>query len=110
MLARRMARPLALLALAAALVAAGCSREADRPNATAAIVLAGPASAVGAGVDLGVARGCHGGGGLAPAAARDFAGAEGAARRPRRPAGPSDGLRRLLDGNAEFAVLDIHDL
>src|SRR3954451_19600298 len=96
MLARRMARPLAPLALAAALVAGGGSREADRPNATATIVLAGPASAGDAGIDLAVAR--------------DFDGAEGAALGPRRPAGPSDGLRRLLDGNAEFAVLDIHDL
>src|SRR3954454_515931 len=96
MLARRMARPLALLALAAALVAGGCSREADRPNATATIVLAGPASAVDAGIDLAVAR--------------DFDGAEGVALRVRRPAGPSDGLRRLLDGRAQLAVLDIHDL
>ena len=96
MLARRMARPLALLALAVALAAGGCSHGEDRPNAAATIVLAGPASAVDAGIDLAIAR--------------DFDGAEGVALHARGPAGRGDGLRRLLDGRAQFAVLDIHDL
>jgi putative hydroxymethylpyrimidine transport system substrate-binding protein len=96
MLARRMARPLALLALVAALAAAGCSRGEDRPNATATLVLDARPSAVDAGVELAIAR--------------DFDGAEGVGLRARAPTSRGDGLRRLLDGRAEFAVLDIHDL
>jgi len=97
MLAPMSRRLAAALALAAALTAGGCGRVGeDRPNAAATLVLAGPASAVDAGIDLAVAR--------------DFDGAEGVTLRVRRPAARGDGLRRLLDGRAEFAVLDIHDL
>src|SRR4051794_23756758 len=93
-----MARRLVVaLALAAALAAAGCGRAGeDRPNAAATLVLAGPASAVDAGIDL--------------ALARDFDGAEGVTLRVRAAAARGDGLRRLLDGRALFAVLDVHDL
>jgi putative hydroxymethylpyrimidine transport system substrate-binding protein len=98
MLARSMTRRLvATLALAAALAAPGCSRAGeDRPNAAATLVLAGRPSAVDAGIEL--------------ALARDFDGAEGVALRVRTPAVRGDGVRRLLDGRAQFAVLDIHDL
>lgn len=95
---RRRASALALACLvAAALGTAGCSRAGeDRPNAAATLVLAGRSSAVDAGIDLAVER--------------DFDGAEGVALRLRGPAAPRDGLRRLLDGRAQFAVVDIHDL
>src|SRR4051794_32737701 len=98
MLARSMTRRLVVaLALAAALAAAGCSRAGeDRPNAAATLVLAGPVSAADAGIEL--------------ALARDFDGAEGIALRVRGPASRGDGLRRLLDGRAQLAVLEIHDL
>src|SRR3954447_11480348 len=96
MLARRMGRPPAVLALAAPLVARGCSRDEDRPNAAATLVLDGRPSAVDAGIELAIAR--------------DFDAAEGVGLHARAPASPGDGLRRLLDGGADFAVLDIHDL
>src|SRR3954451_11302920 len=97
MLAPMSRRLAAALALAAALTAGGGGRGGGgRADAAATLVLAGPASAVDAGIDLAVAR--------------DFDGAEGVTLRVRRPAARGDGLRRLLDGRAEFAVLDIHDL
>ena len=93
---RRFAPTLACL-LAATLGAAGCSRAGeDRPNAAATLVLDGRPSAVDAGIEL--------------ALERDFDGAEGVALRVSAPAAPGEGLRRLLDGRAQFAVLDIHDL
>jgi putative hydroxymethylpyrimidine transport system substrate-binding protein len=93
---RSSALPLACL-VAVALAAAGCGRAGeDRPNASATLVLAAPPSAVDAGIELAVVR--------------DFDGAEGVALRVRPPSARGDGLRRLLDGRAEFAVLDIHDL
>jgi len=92
-MARR--RSVALL-LAAALAVAGCSRDADRPNAAATIVLDGRPSAVDAGIELAIAR--------------DFDGAEGVALRTRAPSARGEGLRRLLAGRADFAILDIHDL
>jgi putative hydroxymethylpyrimidine transport system substrate-binding protein len=84
------------LLLAAALTAAGCSRGEDRPNAAATVVLDARPSAVDAGIELAIAR--------------DFDGAEGVGLRTRTPASAGDGLRRLLDGRADFAILDIHDL
>src|SRR3954447_8487111 len=98
MLARSMTRRLVVaLALAAALAAAGGSRAGeDRPNAAATLALARAVAAADAGTEL--------------ALARDFDGAEGIALRVGGPASRGDGLRRLLDGRAQFAVLDIHDL
>jgi putative hydroxymethylpyrimidine transport system substrate-binding protein len=93
---RSAALPLALL-VAIALAAAGCNRAGeDRPNAAATLVLEARPSAVDAGIELAVAR--------------DFDGAEGVTLRVRAPSSRGDGLRRLVDGRAEFAVLDIHDL
>jgi ABC-type nitrate/sulfonate/bicarbonate transport system substrate-binding protein len=93
---RSAALPLACL-VAVALAAAGCSRAGeDRPNASATLVLAARPSAVDAGIELAVVR--------------DFDGAEGVSLRVRPPSSRGDGLRRLLDGRADFAVLDIHDL
>jgi ABC-type nitrate/sulfonate/bicarbonate transport system substrate-binding protein len=101
MLARSMSRRRIVLALAcviaAALGVAGCARAGeDRPNAAAALVLDGRPSAVDAGIEL--------------ALVRDFDGAEGVTLSVRAPSSAGDGLQRLLDGRAQFAILDIHDL
>jgi ABC-type nitrate/sulfonate/bicarbonate transport system substrate-binding protein len=96
-MARRRIAPALACLVAAALGAAGCSRAGeDRPNAAATLVLDGRPSAVDAGIEL--------------ALARDFDGAEGMTLRVRAPSSAGDGLRRLLDGRAQFAILDIHDL
>jgi putative hydroxymethylpyrimidine transport system substrate-binding protein len=97
-MARRARAALALaLVIAAALAAGACARAGeDRPNAAATLTLDGRPSAVDTGIEL--------------ALARDFDGAEGVALRVRAPSSPGDGLRRLLDGRAQFAILDIHDL
>jgi putative hydroxymethylpyrimidine transport system substrate-binding protein len=91
-------RPIALLAVAAALAAGGCTRdgEEDRPEQAATLVLDARPDAVHAGIELTVAR--------------DFDGAEGVELRVRAPLAPGDGLRLLAAGRADFAVLDIHDL
>jgi putative hydroxymethylpyrimidine transport system substrate-binding protein len=82
--------------LAATLALAGCSHGDDRPNAAATLVLDGRPSAIDAGIELAIAR--------------DFDGAEGVSLRTRTPTSRGDGRRRLLDGRADFAILDIHDL
>jgi len=90
--------PIALvLALAAALALAGCARRGeDRPNASAAIALDARPGAVDAGIYLAVERG--------------FDEAEGVTLRIRPPTTEAPALRSLLDGGAQFAILDIHDL
>jgi len=94
---RRVRAPLALACLvAAALAVGGCSQGEDRPNAAATLVLQGRPSAVDAGIELAIAR--------------DFDGAEGVTLRTRTPSTRGDGLQRLLDGSAELAILEIHDL
>jgi len=86
-----------VLALAAALALAGCARRGeDRPNASAAIALDARPGAVDAGIYLARERG--------------FDEAEGVALRIRPPTAGSPGLRSLLDGRAQFAILDIPDL
>jgi putative hydroxymethylpyrimidine transport system substrate-binding protein len=88
---------LAALALALAAAAAGCGTAGeDRPNASATLVLDSRPAAVHAGIEL--------------ALERDFDDAEGVTLSVRAPTSPGDGLRRLLDGRAQFAILDIHDL
>ena len=99
MLARPVARRLALALLLAALtiVAAGCGGGGGGvPDASATLELDGPPSAVDAGLYL--------------ALQRDFDGDEGLDLRVRAPRAPSDAVRRLLDGRAQLALLDIPDL
>jgi ABC-type nitrate/sulfonate/bicarbonate transport system substrate-binding protein len=93
---RRNALTLALLA-ALALGLAGCARRGeDRPNADATLMLDRPPGAVHAGIYL--------------ALERDFDGAEGVGLRVRAPSSRTAPLRSLLDGRAQFAILDINDL
>jgi ABC-type nitrate/sulfonate/bicarbonate transport system substrate-binding protein len=90
-------RALALIALAAALMAAGCSRGSeDRPNQSATLVLDFQPNAVHAGIYL--------------ALERDFDDAEGVTLRAQPPSSSTDSVKLLLAGRAQFAILDIHDL
>jgi len=86
-----------LAALSLALLA-GCggAGEVDRPEVRATLVLDFAPNAVHAGIFTAVARG--------------YDSAEGVDLRIREPSSSSEGLRLLLAGRAEFAVLDIHDL
>ena len=94
-MARRLA--LALLLAALALVAAGCGGTGGGvPDTSATLELDGPPSAVDAGLYL--------------ALQRDYDGDEGLELSVRMPRTPSDAVRRLLDGRAQLALLDIHDL
>ena len=96
-MARRRIAPVLACLIATAIGLAGCGRAGeDRPNAAATIVLDGRPSAVDAGIEL--------------ALVRDFDGAEGVTLSVRPPTSAGDGLRRLLGGRAQFAILDIHDL
>jgi putative hydroxymethylpyrimidine transport system substrate-binding protein len=93
---RHIAMTLALL-VALAVGAAGCERAGeDRPNADATLMLDSRPAAVHAGIYL--------------ALERDFDGAEGVGLRVGAPSSRTAPLRSLLDGRAEFAILDIHDL
>jgi putative hydroxymethylpyrimidine transport system substrate-binding protein len=99
MLRRRMVRPrlLPALALAAALVVAGCSRGSeDRPDEAAKLVLDFQPNAVHAGIYL--------------ALQRDFDAAEGVTLSVAAPSSSTDSVKLLLAGRAQFAILDIHDL
>jgi putative hydroxymethylpyrimidine transport system substrate-binding protein len=88
---------LAPILAALALAAAGCGGGgAGVPDATSTLELDGPPSAVDAGLYL--------------ALQRDYDGDEGLDLRLRTPASPADAVRRLLDGRAQLALLDIHDL
>jgi putative hydroxymethylpyrimidine transport system substrate-binding protein len=90
-------RLLALLALAAALVVAGCSRGSeDRPNQSATLVLDFQPNAVHAGIYL--------------ALERDFDDAEGVTLRVQPPSSSTDSVKLLVAGRTQFAILDIHDL
>ena len=90
-------RLLALLALAAALVAGGCSRGSeDRPNQSATLVLDFQPNAVHAGIYL--------------ALERDFDDAEGVTLRVQPPSSSTDSVKLLVAGRTQFAILDIHDL
>ncbi|HEX7297414.1 MAG TPA: ABC transporter substrate-binding protein [Solirubrobacteraceae bacterium] len=87
---------LALL-LAAALAVAGCSRASeDRPDQSATLILDAQPNAVHAGIYL--------------ALEREFDDAEGVTLRAQPPSSSTDGLKLLLAGRAQFAILDIHDL
>src|SRR3954451_10592006 len=93
--ARRLA--LAVLLAALGLVAAGCAGLGGGvTDASPTLELDGPPSAVDAGLYL--------------ALQRDYDGDEGLDMRVRKPASPADAVRRLLDGRAQVALLDIHDL
>jgi putative hydroxymethylpyrimidine transport system substrate-binding protein len=88
---------LAAILAALALAAAGCGGGgSDVPDATVTLELDGPPSAVDAGLYL--------------ALQRDYDGDEGLDVRLRTPASPVDAVRRLSDGRAQLALLDIHDL
>jgi putative hydroxymethylpyrimidine transport system substrate-binding protein len=90
-------RLVALLALAAALVAGGCSRGSeDRPNQSATLVLDFQPNAVHAGIYL--------------ALERDFDDAEGVTLRVQPPSSSTDSVKLLVAGRTQFAILDIHDL
>jgi ABC-type nitrate/sulfonate/bicarbonate transport system substrate-binding protein len=90
-------RLLVVLALVAALVAAGCARDSeDRPNQAAKLVLDFQPNAVHAGIYL--------------ALQRDFDGAEGVGLSVQAPSSSTDSVKLLLGGRAQFAILDIHDL
>jgi putative hydroxymethylpyrimidine transport system substrate-binding protein len=93
--ARRFA--LAPLLAALALAVAGCGEAGGGiPNASATLELDGAPSAIDAGLYL--------------ALQRDYDGDEGLELRVRTPSSKSDAVRRLLDGRAQLALLDIHDL
>src|SRR6185312_10956623 len=99
MLRRRMARHrfLAALAIAAALVVAGCSHGTEgRPDEAARLVLDFQPNAVHAGIYL--------------ALQRDFDDAEGVTLSVAAPSSSTDSVKLLLAGRARFAILDIHDL
>jgi putative hydroxymethylpyrimidine transport system substrate-binding protein len=99
MLRRPMARRrlLLALALAAALLVAGCARTSeDRPNQSAKLVLDFQPNAVHAGIYL--------------ALKRDFDDAEGVTLSVAAPSSSTDSVKLLLSGRAQFAILDIHDL
>ncbi len=86
-----------VLALVAAVVAAGCGRAAeDRPNQTAKLVLDFQPNAVHAGIYL--------------ALERDYDDAEGVTLSVAAPSSSTDSVKLLLAGRAQFAILDIHDL
>jgi ABC-type nitrate/sulfonate/bicarbonate transport system substrate-binding protein len=86
-----------LLALIAALAAAGCGRSSeDRPNQTAKLVLDFQPNAVHAGIYL--------------ALERDYDDAEGVTLSVAAPSSSTDSVKLLLAGRAQFAILDIHDL
>src|SRR4051794_17095751 len=88
---------LAVLLAALGLVAAGCGGLGGGvTDASPTLELDGPPSAVDAGLYL--------------ALQRDYDGDEGLDMRVRKPASPADAVRRLLDGRAHVALLDIHDL
>jgi putative hydroxymethylpyrimidine transport system substrate-binding protein len=86
--------------LALALAAAGCGGTAGpsdaRPNEDASLLLDGPPAAVDAGIYLGTERG--------------YDQSEGVRLDVQRPETPSSGVRALLDGRADMAILDVHDL
>jgi putative hydroxymethylpyrimidine transport system substrate-binding protein len=88
---------IALVALPALLAAvAGCGGAGDRPEADATLLLDFEPNAVHSGIYSAVARG--------------YDDAEGVHLRVRAPSSTAEGLKLLLAGRAQFAILDIHDL
>lgn len=87
---------LGVLAAFAALLAGCATTGTDRPGADATLVLDFTPNAVHAGIYSAVAR--------------DYDSAEGVGLRIREPSSSTEGLKLLLAGRAQFAVLDIHDL
>lgn len=93
-------RPVQLLALVLALVAAGCGAAGDEavraPDAEATLLLDFQPSAVHTGIYMATERG--------------FDTAEGIDLDVQVPSSSSDAVRLLVGGETDFAVLDIHDL
>jgi putative hydroxymethylpyrimidine transport system substrate-binding protein len=90
---------LAAVLAALALAAGGCAGGGGGngvADGNATLELDGPASAIDAGLYL--------------ALQRDYDGDEGLDMRIHAPSSPADAIRRLLDGRARLALLDIHDL
>lgn len=92
---RPLPRLLAVL-LATTLAACGGGSGPDRPNAKATLVLDFTPNAVHAGIYSAVERG--------------YDDAEGVALRVREPSSSTDSVKLLLQGRADLAILDIHDL
>src|SRR4051794_30118166 len=92
-----MGRPRHLLAVAV-LMPAGCGATGggDRPDRDATLLLDGPPAAVHAGI--------------ASAAARGYDEAEGVHLRIRTPTPRTDAARALEHADADFAVMDLHEL
>src|SRR3954452_1783205 len=81
----------------AAILLAGCGGGSeDRPERPATLVLDFAPNAVHAGIYVAKAHG--------------FDDAEGVSLRVRAPSASTEGLKLLLAGRADYAVLDIHDL
>jgi putative hydroxymethylpyrimidine transport system substrate-binding protein len=91
---RRLLVLLAALALLGA--ASGCGGGEDRPEIGATLLLDFEPNAVHAGIYSAVVRG--------------YDDAEGVSLRVRAPSSTAEGLKLLLAGRAQFAILDIHDL
>src|SRR5262245_11467850 len=92
-----MRRLLPLLALLAALGLAACGNAGeDRPEADATLLLDFTPNAAHAGIYSAVERG--------------YDDAEGVHLHVRVPGSSTDGIKLLLSGRTQFAVLDIHDL
>jgi ABC-type nitrate/sulfonate/bicarbonate transport system substrate-binding protein len=94
--ARRLALAPLLAALALAVAGCGDAGGGGIPDAGATLELDGAPSAVDAGLYL--------------ALQRDYDGDQGLELRVRTPSSERDAVRRLLDGGARLALLDIHDL
>jgi ABC-type nitrate/sulfonate/bicarbonate transport system substrate-binding protein len=92
--------PLALLLTVAALVAGGCGAAGgpsdSRPDQDATLLLDFAPNAVHAGIYLAMQRG--------------YDDAEGVHLRVQPPAASTDGIKALLGGRADMAIVDIHDL
>jgi putative hydroxymethylpyrimidine transport system substrate-binding protein len=92
--------PIALLLVAAALLAGGCGASGagseSRPDQDAQLLLDFAPNAVHAGIYL--------------ALQRSYDDAEGVHLRIEQPGAGTDGVKALLSGQADVAILDIHDL
>jgi ABC-type nitrate/sulfonate/bicarbonate transport system substrate-binding protein len=92
--------PFALLLMLAALVAGGCGaaggQSDSRPDQDATLLLDFAPNAVHAGIYLATQRG--------------YDDAEGVHLRVQPPAASTDGIKALLGGQADLAIVDIHDL
>ena len=84
------------LVSAAIAVAGGCGGTTDRPETDATLLLDFEPNAVHSGIYSAIAR--------------DYDDAEGVHLKVRAPSSSAAGLKLLLAGRAQFAILDIHDL